>query len=310
MRDGTTNPDRYPSTVAQAREYFTILGFDTVPLLPASKRTGIRGWQLRSPRQLWEGAAPESNIGIRGAGSGRLAVLDFDDKSNAGTSERGLRWLAGLGLRAGDYPLVQTASGVGRHVYIRLEGAFSGNSSIFKPVFGAGELRYGPGAYVVAPPSTVGGRRYCLLSGSYRHLPTLAMRDIIPLLRTAPAARAVDRLYAAGLLLRIPPRTFELLRGIGLERYATRSEAEQAIVTSLVRAGFGFNAITEAFEIYPCAGRFREECAKSPKRGLAWLRRGYEKAAFLLQNSVVPARHQAQEAEEWAQSRRWSGRTG
>ncbi len=310
MRDGSTNSDPCPSTLAAAMRYFTDLGFDTIPLLPQSKRAWMSGWQLRSPQDLWDGAAPNSNVGIRGGGAAHVVVFDFDDKKRPGTSQRGLQWLGGLGLGPSDYPLVRTASGVGRHVYARLDGALPGQSTGFHTGLGSGEVRHGSGAYVVAPPSTVGGNRYDLLSGSFRRLPTLAVHDVLTLLGIPPIARELVTPPANNILAGIPPRTWQLLNGIGLRRYPSRSEAEQAIVMSLIVAGFGLDAVIATFDMYPCAGRFREESAKSRVQAIAWLARGYDKAVLLMKNSEGAARHRARQAEEWAQSRRWAGRTG
>ena len=300
----------FPLSLTAAVEYFTGLGFDTLPLFPGSKRPSASRWQSRLPRELWGVAVPDSNIGIRGGGSARVAVLDFDDKKTAGTFQRGVDWLAGLGLCPGDYPLVRTASDVGRHVYAHLDGLLPGHSAAFRTGFGTGELRYGPGAYVVAPPSRIGTASYALLSGSFERLPVLAVGDLLPLL-----SRPADAGHLASTSLMVPRaeisrNTRALLRDGGSTQYTSRSEAEQAIVVGLVRAGYDFEDVVRALDENPGAGRFREECAKSRERALAWLRRGYEKAIARRANSEGVYRRRARETGESAQDRPWPGRTG
>jgi hypothetical protein len=60
-------------------------------------------------------------------------------------------------------PIVKTASGLGRHIYLRLEDPPAGATRLIHPNKGFGEFRFGCGAYVVAPPSIVGGCEYKLI---------------------------------------------------------------------------------------------------------------------------------------------------
>jgi len=56
--------------------------------------------------------------------------------------------LASLGLPFGSYPRVQTASGIGRHIYVTFSGALPGNYCKLTQEVGIGEFRYGPSAYI------------------------------------------------------------------------------------------------------------------------------------------------------------------
>ena len=70
--------------VDMARMMYDELGFDTLPLIPGSKRTYARAWQRRLPYRLWQNAPERANIGIRGGGfAGVAAGLVCADTQNA-----------------------------------------------------------------------------------------------------------------------------------------------------------------------------------------------------------------------------------
>ena len=156
-------------TVRDALEEYTLLGFDTIPLKPDSKMPRCNAWQSRNPHRMWRDVSGAVNIGIRGGGESKVAILDCDEKSQPGTYENAKRWLESIGYS--DYPVVQTASGIGRHIYVNFAGGLEGNYCNFTSDFGAGEFRFGPGAFVVAPPSIVDCTSYSLLQGDYQQLP-------------------------------------------------------------------------------------------------------------------------------------------
>jgi hypothetical protein len=135
-----------------ASKYLT-LGYSPIPLDPRSKDASIHGWQRRKLDRLWRDAKPDSNLGLRGGGDVRAAFLDCDEKNQLGTFDHAVTWLAGLGVT--DYPIIQTASGIGRQIYVTFSGGLPGEYRKLKSEFGAGEFRYGQGAYVCAPPSVV-----------------------------------------------------------------------------------------------------------------------------------------------------------
>jgi hypothetical protein len=299
-----------PSTVTEALRFFAQMGFDTVPLIGRSKRPQTLAWPTRPPPDMWSEVNTDANIGIRGGGAARLAVLDFDDKARAGTLSRGLDWLAGLGLHPGDYPLVRTASGIGRHAYVSLMGSLPGHSARLSPDLGAGELRYGPAAYVVAPPSVVAASRYELLSGSFDDVPQIPVSEILTVIVRTGSTR-LGRPTQTGLdLKRVSVRTWNLMDGLGTAQYGSRSEAEEAIIVGLIRAGATYDDVERIFQEWPCAGRYREEHARSANRACSWLRRSYDNAVAFLER--LPSAHAevADEAIAWAMTRPWPGRTG
>jgi hypothetical protein len=293
-------------TVREAIEQYSSLGFDTLPLQPGTKEARLKDWPRITPAQMWQAAPQDANIGIRAGGPARVAIIDCDEKERPGTFWNFQDWLAGLGYQPGDYPLIQTASGNGRHIYVTFAGELAGNFGIVSESFGAGEFRYGPGAYVVAPPSMVGGNAYLLLTGDYHSLPALGKADVLQFLNKQPVdnkqAEQSFRAYP-----RIPRRTLALLNGNGVDRYPSRSHAEQAIITGLVNAGFDFDGVLRQFTKYPCTGRFQAEPSKS---ALDYLRRSYDSALEYATSNESKGRQAAQAFLEWAKSQPWPGKTG
>lgn len=295
--------------VLMALEQYTNMGFDTLPLRPGTKKALSKNWQRLPPEAMWHDAPDDANLGLRAGGQARLAVIDCDDKERPGTLVNVQNWLDGLGYPPDSYPLVRTASGLGGHIYIEWGGELAKNSRNISEQFGSGEFRYGHGAYVVAPPSVVTSGKYELLQGDLLHRPFLTAKDVLQILKVqddAPKKAAISDTTPN----RIPRRTFALLNGIGVERYQSRSDAEQAILTGLVNKGFDFENALSLFIKYPCAGRFQEEYANSPKDALNWLRLSYDNAVLFANAGESRPRQLAKSALEWATRRPWKGKTG
>ena len=183
QRNSQYEPGKYSTATLEAqREHLTACGLDVLPLQPGGKQCTVKGWQSRPPAELWQAAPAGANLGIRAGGSLRLAVLDLDEKNRAGTVATGIAFLDGLGL-AGKFPHVVTPSG-GAHAYLRLTNSTPGN---YRNLAGdlAGELRYGPGSYVGAPPSVLAtGNAYRLIAGDFADIPAVTWSDLLPLLGT------------------------------------------------------------------------------------------------------------------------------
>ena len=285
------------------------LGFDCLPLLPGTKRAIVRDWQNRAPSEMWQGAPTDANIGLRCGGELRLAVFDADDKHDAQTSANLTRYLAGLGIDEGDCPVIATPSS-GRHFYTMLLGELPGHARQYCAEVGAGEFRYGEGAYVAAPPSVVNKHDYRLIAGDFRSLARIEVRDVLPLLRnqdTTPAANAVAPTPGTPTISR---RARRLLQGEGIERYHSRSEYEQAILASLANTGHGFDAVLSLFIAYPCGGKFKELYAKNRTRAVKWLRHSFEEARRFVETHESRGRQSAVAALQWAQAHIWQGKTG
>jgi len=251
-----------------ARELYESVGFSTIPLLTNQKKTDLKRWQTRAPDDLWQEVAGAGgrydNIGVR-AGDG-VAIIDCDDVTTATTV---LLHLESIGLGLGKFPLVQSASGDGRHIYIELDNDLTGNYLRLGNGL-SGELRFGNGAYCVAPQSTVDGTSYALIAGDWQQRPHVSWSDLMPLLPVKstdrheasessierPAAPAGVNRLPVRLLFRKLPRVIYIRlnwlksaeRGASYEQYKTRSEVEFAVLMSLARNGRQYNDAVAVFE--------------------------------------------------------------
>jgi hypothetical protein len=295
------------ATLQEARSFYQELGFNTLPLRHGAKVPIFVNWQSREPAEMWLKSPEEANIGIRCGDANHTAVLDCDEEKRPGTVASAEGWLAGLGFLPGDYPVVQTASGKGRHLYFTLWGNLDGNYKVLSAEFGAGELRYGPGSMVVACPSVIGSQRYALLDGDFRQLPHIAVADLVAIL---PIAAGPSLPFRKDGPATISAKAKRLLMGEGIEDYASRSEAEHALVTSLVSTGHDFDSVISQFRENPCFGKFSEMDQENAKSALRWLERSYLRALDWLASQPDEAKQRAQASLDWALSRPWPGRTG
>lgn len=293
--------------VRNALNEYLSLGFDTLPLAAGTKDRPIsRGWQNLEPHRMWRYASSDSNIAIRCGGDIHLAVIDCDEKNQKGTVKKFVDYFSGLGLSPGDYPMIQTASGIGRHLYFKMDEEITGNYKTLSNHFGAGEFRYGSGAYVVAPPSKINNSgSYQILDGSFYSLPTLAQKDFLPLLKDQ-SFQVENRNQNK----HIPRRTMNLLNGKSLYQYSSRSEGEQAIILGLINGRFDFKHTLNLFKKYPAFGKFSEINERNPERAEKWLKHSYDKAFNYSENHSSPGRQEAEKIMYWANNRPWKGRTG
>jgi hypothetical protein len=291
----------------QARDFYTELGIDTIPLRPDDNTGNENGkkplyaeWQIQSPRRLWKSAPQNANVGLRGGGEIGAAFLDCDDKNKAGTFENVTRFLHGLGVT--EYPLIQTASGVGRHIYLTVTDAPRGNACDLAESTGKGEFRYGAGAYVCAAPSVVDGRYYSVLSGNFDQIPNVSYTDLHPILGEvkdfAPSPK-------------IPRNALSILNGDveAIAKFKSRSEAEQSLLLCLANVGFTFADVVHLFNNHPCAGKYAELRAANAKNAERWLSHSFAEAQRISQKDSKQ-RETIRQAVAWANERAWPGKGG
>lgn len=286
-----------------AIEEYSLLGIDTFPLVEGTKIPAVSRWQLLTPNRLWLRASPDSNVAIRCGGVARVAVIDCDEKNFVGTFTNVLNYLGSLGYAPDEITVVQTASGIGRHIYVEFVGVLDRNYRVLAPAFGAGEFRYGLGSYVAAVPSIIDGSAMKLLSGDFRQLIRLDLQDVFPMLGNQQVGEISKP-------LQVPRRTLAMLKGIGLEGYKSRSEAEQAIVVGLINAGFDFEGVLAKFQEHEAAGKFHELNQKKPKLAKHYLELSYEKALEFVNQNESKARRFTETVLTWAESQSWPGQTG
>lgn len=261
------------NTTTEQRLNFVKAGYDVIPLIPLDKKPLCKGWQKRPPVTQWHNAPTDSNLGLR-AGNG-IAFIDCDDghEGGQGTFENVTRWLAGLGYACETLPVVQTASGNGRHVYVNFAGNLLGSYRKFVTSFGVGEFRYGAASQVATFPSVIeGGGEYKLLQGDISQLPTLDIKDIAALVDINAAVETKQSKRPSALALAI-------MQGVKPDRYSTASEGEAALVLSLHNSGFTFDDIKRVFETSPCLGHYGEKHkAKGTSEAVRWLELTYKNA--------------------------------
>ena len=243
-------------------------GYQPIPLKPASKLPLVTGWQVKPTVQQWYNAPQDVNIGLR-AGDGK-AFLDIDEEDHPGTFENVTHWLDGLGYHPGDYPVVQSASGTGRHVYVTFTGRMLGSRRNFVSQFGTGDFRYDYGAFVAAPPSIVDNSTYTLISGDLIHRPQISLADLRALVNVEDDHALADKHPAV-----MSPKAQAIASGnaeIGPDkRYKSRSEAAGALVLSMIDSGYEYADILLTFNTRPCAGKYTELKKKNSANAERWL---------------------------------------
>lgn len=164
----------------------------------------------------------------------------------------------------------------------------------------------GAGSYALLPPSRhTEGTTYSTVIGDPGQiftLPTMTALDWLPL-QAAPEPEHERR---------IPRLAWRLLQNDteSVGKYQSRSEAEAAIVSSLIRAGYDFAEIAHLFILYPGPGKFAEKYAARPKTAIDYLRRTFRNAQDFVTTHANDAERKARELKTWALSRAWPGRTG
>ena len=281
----------------QARDFYTELGFDAIPLCPDEKRPLFNAWQTKQPRRLWAMAPQNANVGLRGGGEIGGAFLDCDDKNKAGTFDNVTNFLHGLGVA--EYPLIQTVSQVGRHIYLTVTDPPNNNAVKLAKATGEGEFRYGAGAFIVAAPSVVDGRYYEVLSGDFDHIPRVSFADLRPILG--------DTVKDWQPSPTVPRNAFAILNGDAevISKYKSRSEAEQSLLLSLANAGFSFAEVEKLFKANTCAGKY----SSMGKHGGGWLLTSFTKAQAKARTDSAQ-RQTILRAVGWANSHAWTGKGG
>ncbi len=294
------------------RQRYEGLGLATVPLFAGSKRPACTEWQATPPGVQWRDAGRSAgNIGVR-TGNG-FAVADADSPQTVAALAA---WIAGQGLKT---PVVSTPSG-GRHYWLRVAGA-PGDVAfrLWRGDVGPGELRSGPGAQVVAPCSAVDGKRYRFVESApedWLMLRPVRWSDLAGLVTPArvtpldalpiPLPRRDLAEWAEWLLEALAHQSagaaVSVYRDGVVIQYASRSEAEQAVILHAVWRGWSFEDVAALFEQ-------RQPAHYAAQRDQAGYLRSCWRAA-LGWFAGTPARRVIADLWRWAESRPWSGRGG
>ena len=284
---------------------------DVIPLYFGTKKPFSPGWQEVDIVKQWAHAPQNANIGLRTGGAAQIGVIDCDDKNRIGSFDNVTLILTGYGVT--NYPVVRTASGSGRHIILKLSVLAPGNFRNLRREVGAGELRYGPGAYVVAPPSVVNGQEYQMISGDLDHIPVMHPKDlnaIAPIYQDHVQPVSPQSPQSTVQRCSLSPLAQQLLAGHIIGDYVSPSDAEQALVTSLVNSGYGFEQVLALFMTNPCGCKFARLYARNPQQANNYLRLSYDRALSWVQEHISVGRQLAMSAINWALTISWPGRTG
>lgn len=281
---------------------FIEAGYDCIPLLPFSKLPLTSGWQSKPTVTQWKNAKESSNVGLR-AGRGK-AFIDCDDKKTPGTSANVFNWLSGLGYKRGDYPIVQTASRIGHHVYIKFTGSLLNSKRNLTQSMGAGDFRYNSGVYVATFPSIIKDMgEYKLIEGDIAHLPVLDLKDISTLINLNEVVIERNAKPTMSYLAKA------ICAGVKLNKYKSNSEAEGGLVLSLINIGYDYDSIKHVFNTNPCMGHYKNKHAdKSSVEADRWLYMTYQNM-LTYSKKESPARRQIKEWMLLAKAAAWSNIT-
>lgn len=290
------------------RQNYADLGYCCIPLKPGEK-IPIDGhsWKNTPLDVLWENAPENANIGLRCGGANHLLVIDCDEKNKPGTFDNTSRYLAGLGININSCPIVSTASGIGKHIYLQSLNSPGGSYSLLSPKYGSGEVRHSDGCYVVAPPSIyTGGGEYHLINGDFSALAKVDFSDILPLLKkNAPILDSdVQQLYQ-----RANRRAKQLLLGGETDQFPSRSERDESLILSLINSGFSEDEIKALMLAYKF-GKYWDKYQDNLQSAQKYFSTSYTNARTFAENNVSPERQFALEAMNWAESHPWQGNTG
>ena len=277
--------------------YYRSVGLDPIPLRTNSKAPQLNGWQSTPVESQWSIAYP-GNLGIRCGGPKNVGVIDSDDDA-CPTWPKVKAHLDGLGIT--DYPLVATPHG-GRHAYLLVDGQMQGSTCLLNRQVGAGEFRYGSGAYVVAPPSQINDTKYELVCGTFSYIPQVKRDDLLPILsyKWADTSPATD--HKTAVTRYIPAKARRILNG-DWSGYQSRSEADYAVILTLVEHDFTANEIFYLFQTYGGAGKVKDE-------GRRWFDQAYQQAVDYSLEHELQDRTTVRYLMQRADSEAWPGRTG
>lgn len=184
--------------VKEHRSHLAGMGFETLPITPGTKVCPVDNWSTAPIWRTWADYGQQAadlaiRLGTVKAGPGgerlTLAAWDADEKTLAGSIAKSERALRLLGVGHGD-TVTQLTRNAGRHWLLWLRNAPEvGSVAKFDTQHGiAGELRHGPGAYVLITPSA----GYHRIAGYFDELAIVDFDELAELLEK-PAEPAVGQ---------------------------------------------------------------------------------------------------------------------
>ena len=294
-------------SVHAAWQFYSTVNIEAIPLKSGTKWPLAESWPTKPIADQWRNVPSNANVGIRHRGD--MINIECDNRKVATTFDQVMAGLSGLGVT--NPPIVQSASRIGRHVYVACDDA--PRELAYRNLaheVGAGELRIGLGAMSVLPHSQVDGVLYELIAGDWQAIPSVQWHDLLWLL---PMQRVITQDENLPVPLIYRPMTcglsdlFERVaragRGEAIGAYLSRSEAEAAIVSSLILNGWGFDNIRAEFK-QRGVGHYHD----AKRHADRYLQTTYANALASIMSSDM--RQALAVTYTVAESAAWSGRTG
>ena len=270
--------------------------------LPYGKKWDRSRWkhyqnrQASRPEVLTMFGDGEHNVALMGGRASRNAmVLDCENKA---AFERWFYTLAGLGVRT--WVVQRDPNGSkhdgGGHFYLRTP----------KPVqskqYDGYEVK-AQGGYTLAPYSLhPGGTIYRTTVGDPYGVFELPKMTTIPELALYEAPPEPSKSRLAWKLLKGDSET--------IARYHSRSEADAALCVSLINTGHTLAHVRALFSKYATSGKYNELQAVKTQHAEHYLMRTFTSALEFATSNTSPAILLAVALAEWANDRRWLGRSG
>lgn len=257
--------------VSDAVNYYREAGFDVFPLQPGSKHP-ISGVRIHKADTI--AFQYNSNIGVFAGSENNFAVIDADDEqSDRIVSSK----LQEMGL-SGWTTVVKTPKRGRHHYWLKVINKPEYAQAYYKlgKQVGHGEFRTNRPAYVVGPPSKIAEGEYTFVSGgvtSFHWQPEVAWRDLLWLSPKMALSTYVDpnqdpsQYKPTGVPFVRRPVVLNLLPMISnpdqkgrvqrinyqsgkpiMDWFSTRSEAEAALVTGLIYAGWDYRKVESLFQ--------------------------------------------------------------
>lgn len=289
--------------LAKALDYHSA-GLCPLALPYGSKRSRNRWGDLQNRQATLDeiramfGSTPHNVALVAGRASDNLIVLDCDNKQAYDDFHYRL---AEMGIRTWNVQRDPNGSphDGGGHIYLRSPVAVKSRR------LAAGVEVKAQRSYVLAPLSLhPEGTLYRTAHGDHRQIFALPRLDAVPGLTLYEAEPIIPKSRLAKRLLR---GLVEVGPG---KRYATRSEADAALILSLINTGHTQAHIQTLFNKYPTSGKYHELMVDKPGLAEHYLTTTWENALEYARNNQSEARNLALALVEWVDERPWPGRTG
>jgi hypothetical protein len=267
MIDSTPLFNEPPGHSLQAwRKRYEALGLVTIPLIGKSPLDPV-SWKVTPPAEQWlrANADFQGNIGI--VTDGNEAVIDVDDHETAIAIDSGLKSLGCIP------PTVRSPHG--KHFHLRITDAPEDfNWSKLLPGMYRGEFRV-RNSYVVAPCSQVNGVSYQWERGKPEELnsqPIVQWKDLRWLLPEQHTVLLIEELPVRLLYRDMPKKAEGLLeelrsarKGQAIQKYKSRSDAEAAVISMLILAGWSYDQTLRVFEDWS-PGKYHDAKGRDQQR--------------------------------------------